>query len=192
MINPHENENFAAWQRWLQVTRTIASLMQKREFAAALSAVDQFLIEESDPELRSDALGFRADLRAQTGDLRAANEDLLAARSLTGATYLRYVHELSLGTLCRKQQQIDEAISWYRAALQTCIEGSGISAGNALSEFLRLQPQDVLTPPDRAVFFQAAEKSWRVLGVPGNPEETNLHAVVATIQDAEARRKQQS
>ena len=59
-----ENQKLdSAWIGWNEVMRKVASLMRGRDFAAALSEVEAFLARERNPELRSDALGMRADLR---------------------------------------------------------------------------------------------------------------------------------
>lgn len=174
------------WAGWTEVMRRVASLMQNHDLTAALSEVDAFLSRETRPELRSDALGFRADLREQLGQSEAAKDDLLLARSLIGPSYGRYVHELSLGSICEKQRRIDEAISWYRTALRTCIEGRGISAGTALKGLLALRDQRVLTPEDQAICAGAAQKSWDVLGLQGQPDLTDLTHVVSAIKSGEA------
>src|SRR5229473_3816977 len=135
-----------AWMRWADVMRDASSLMGKRDFAAALAAVESFLAREAWSDLRSDALGFKADLQERLGDLEAAKEDLLTARSLVGATYARYVHELSLGAICRKQNRVAESASWFRTALHTCLEGEGISGGTALKELFALTARGPFRP----------------------------------------------
>src|SRR6266568_3751666 len=120
------------WEQWWTVMRRAAPLMQKRDFAAALTEVQAFLSHEAGPEVRSDALGLRADLKERLGDLESAKADLQTARALIGPSYMRYVHEICLGAISRKQAQIDEAASWYRIALQTCMLGERISGGSAL------------------------------------------------------------
>ena len=175
-----------AWLGWIEVMRKVASFTQNGEFTTALSEIEAFLSRETRAELRSEALSLRADLKEQLGDLEAAKEDLLTARSLVGRSYMRYVQELSLGRLYRMQQRLNEAVSWYRVALHTCIEGEGISGGTALKEFLTLRGQEALTVEDQALTAQVAERSWRVLGLPGQPDLTSLPRVISAIKDGEA------
>lgn len=82
----------------------------------ALSNVDAFLSREVGAQLRSDALGLRAELNNRLGNVDSAKRDLLLARSLTGPNYMRYVHELSLANPYESQNLNKEAHSWYRAA----------------------------------------------------------------------------
>jgi hypothetical protein len=174
------------WAGWTEVMQRVALLMQKHDFAGALLEVEAFLSREPRPEVCSDALGFRADLREQLGNPEGAKQDLLTARSLVGPSYGRYVHELSLGAVCEKQQRMSEAVSWYRTALRTCIEGENISGGTALNKLLSLQNQNVLEAEDQELWTQAAEKSWDVLGLPGQPDLTDLKLVVSAIKCGEA------
>jgi hypothetical protein len=128
MTNDPEHESDVRQANWYHVMRQVTSLMD-RDLRAALSMVEEFLSKEDRPDLRSDALGMRADLEVQLGELDRAKDDLLKARSLVAAGYARYVHEVSLGVICEKRREIDEALSWYRMALRTCIPAarSGLS-----------------------------------------------------------------
>jgi hypothetical protein len=140
---------------------------------------------EINPEIRSDALGFRAHLKEELGDLGSASEDLRAARSLVAPGYARYVHELSLAHVCEKRKLLDDAQAWYRTALQTCVEGDRVSCGNALTGFLRLQGDKHFTPEDIQLCTQAAQRSWQILALPEQPDLTDLAAVAARIKDGE-------
>jgi hypothetical protein len=175
-----------AWMRWADVMRDASSLIGKRDFAAALAAVESFLALEARSDLRSDALGFRADIQERLGDFEAAQEDLLTARSLVGATYARYVHELSLGGICRKQNRVAEAASWFRTALHTCLEGEGISGGTALKELFALYSQEALPTEDQSLCAEVARGSWHLLGLPGQPDLSNLPGVILAIKEGEA------
>lgn len=137
--------------------------------ATALAAVESFSAPKGIPDLRSEVLGFRADLKEMLGRVEAAKADFLTARSLVGATYGRYVHELSLASICRKLNQAEEAESWYRTALHTCLEGN-ISGGTALKEFLLLKCERTLSTDDRMLCSEVAERSWKTLGLAGRPD----------------------
>src|SRR5256885_3809370 len=136
------------WNEWFEVMRKLAPLMSKGDFSSALAEVETVLAGAANPGVQSDALGFRAHIRNQTGDLEAAMEDLLAARSLVGPGYARYVHELSLGQLCLKKQRTSDSLFWYRSALRTSIEGEHVSCGSALNGLLALQPNAELSAED--------------------------------------------
>jgi len=161
------NDLSKAWVHWMDVVlREIVSLVQAGDYDRALIKIDGFLSHEKVPEFRSEALGFKAQIKEQLGDVDSAKEALLVARSPVGPCYTRYVHELSLADISRRQQRPDEAISWYRAALQTCIEGQGISGGTALKGFLSVLGEKRLTPREHSLCAQVAKRSWQVLGLP--------------------------
>lgn len=176
-----------SWKNWTEVMRKVTSLMQKDDFRAALSEVETFLAQEDYPDIHSDALGMKASLKEELGDIQGAKQDLLVARSLIGPSYGRYVHEISLGAIAQNQQQTDEALAWYRAALHTCIEGQGISGGTALKKLVGLQGEKDLSADDRALCTEAARKSWRVLNLSGQPDLANLNLAISDIKDSEAK-----
>ena len=92
----------------------------------------------------------------------------------------------SLGCVSEKRESVNEAVSWYQTALRTCIEGEGISGGTALQKLLRLRAQEVLTAEDRTLCARAAQKSWQVLGLPGEPDLADISRAVSTIKEGEA------
>ena len=91
-------------------------------------------------------LGVRAHLNERAGDIDEAQNNLLTARSLSGSSYRRSVHELGLGSLFERQDLNDEAHSWYRAALNTCLLDNETSGGSALKGLLRLLPLGEIFP----------------------------------------------
>src|SRR5262249_13997034 len=99
------DEMGSAWTKWSGVMRTVVLLMQKDDSYAALTEIDRFLLDDIPPELLSDALGMRADLKEQMGDFEGAEADLRSAYSIVASSYLRYVHELSFASLSRKRQR---------------------------------------------------------------------------------------
>lgn len=173
------------WKQWYEVMREGALLLSQGDIHSALLAVDGVLDSEVSPEIRSDALGFRAHLKEELGDLEGASEDLRAARSLVGPGYARYVHELSLAHLRQKQGLLDDAQAWYRIALRTCVDGEHTSGGSALTGFLGLQNNKPLTSEDRQLCAQAAQRSWMILALPGEPDLTDLAAAASHIKDGE-------
>ncbi|HEY6250924.1 MAG TPA: hypothetical protein VI685_13270, partial [Candidatus Angelobacter sp.] len=135
-MNDHPEDS--AWIRWDQVLRSILQHINRNDLKAGLTEVDSFLSSETIPEVRSSALGMKADIQSDLGDLEAARESLLVARGLLGPSFGKYVHELSLAETYRKEKRLTEAVAWYRNALQTCVDAK-ISAGGALKKFLDLQ-----------------------------------------------------
>ena len=129
----------------------VRPLVEDGQLTEAISHVDAFLSLEVDSEVRSAALGFRAHLNERAGNIDEAQNNLLTARSLSGSSYQRYVHELGLGSLFERQDLNDEAHSWYRAALNTCLLDNETSGGSALKGLLRLCPARNLSEEDIAL-----------------------------------------
>ena len=82
---------------------------------------------------------------------------------------------------------MNEALSWYRSALHTCLDGEGISGGTALKQFLALSGQQGITSRDKELCARVVRRSWEVLALPGEPELTNVAAAIEAIRDGEAR-----
>lgn len=176
----------ASWDTWYQVMRSITSLMKQGDTKTALKEVDFFLLGDIAPEVESDALGMRADLKEQLEDLEGAKNDLLTARALVGPSYKRYVHELSLGSISQRQQNFEEAVSWFRSALQTCLDGEGISGGTALKRFFAISGRRI-PPNDEELCARAIRRSWLVLRLPGQPDLTDFSKDIETIKDGESK-----
>jgi hypothetical protein len=170
---------------WTEVMRRAWSLFKDGELAEAVSHIDAFLSLEVDPELRSHALAFRAHIEERLGNTMEAKDDLLAARSLTGPNYERYVHELSLGSLFESQNLNEEAHAWYRTALNTCLLDNGTSGGTALKRLLQLCPATDLPLDDIALCSRVIEHSWRVLRLAGMPDLSDLEAAASIILHAQ-------
>lgn len=183
MTNGHPE---AEWLIWNEVTRLVISLVGTEDFAEAREEVDRFLGADISPELRSVALGLRAEVREQLGDFGGAREDLLIAHSLVGPIYARYVHEISLGVVCEKLHKIDEAICWFEKALNTCLDGEGISAGTALKRLLNLLPEIDLSAERRQLCLRAARKSFEVLQLESRFDPSVLGRIVSVIKKGEA------
>lgn len=171
---------------WMIIQRRTATLVENGSFSEAISEIDRFLSSDASPELRSDALGFKADLHEQMGELQKATRELLEAHSLIGPTYVRYVHELRLGDLYRKQAKSEEATMWYMRALTTCEEGDGLSGGSALNAVVSIRGVPTRRDPDYSLCVNVVTKCWRVLGIPGEPDFTNFRSLVDKIRDAES------
>jgi hypothetical protein len=175
------------WMQWNEVQLSIALDIKRNDLDSALSKVDSFLATgERTPEIRSAALGMKAELQEDAGQLENAKQTLLVARDLVEPGLSKYVHEFCLAGVCRKQGQIEEAISWYRTALRTSIEGSGVSSGSALKAFLDvLREPRTLAVDDHDLCVQAIQRSWRILHLAGEPDATDLLRNVSTIRERE-------
>lgn len=80
--------------------------------ATALATLNRVIDRDGvSDESKSRALGLRAELRFDAGDSSGARADLQLAHRLTSPGYLRYVHELSLGSICRAERRPSEALN---------------------------------------------------------------------------------
>ena len=171
---------------WNEVQYSIALDLQSKDLVSALRKVNSFLAAQITPEIRSSALGMKAELEEELGQLENAKQTLLSARGLVGPGFGKYVHEFCLAGIFRKQGEIEKAISWYRTALKTSVESDGVSSGSALNAFLTLNGE-TLTAKDYELCVQAVQRSWRILGLIGEPEITDLAKAVSKIREREAR-----
>lgn len=183
-INQETEVAWASWYEFLQ--KHVVTLMNNGDYDRALSQLDDYLAVERLPEVRSDAIAFRANLRKEMGDLEAAKTGYLEARSLVPPSYTRYVDELCLGQICEDLGNKDEAANWYRTSLDTCLRARDVSGGTALQKFLEINPPNNLTSGDRELCIKVIEQSWLVLGLPGRPNYRNLKDMISAIKNGEA------
>ena len=162
-------------------------LVKEGQLTEAISHLDGFLSREMDPEVRSAALGFRAHIYERDGKIEEAQNDLLTARSLSGPNYQRYVHELGLASLFERQGLSEEAHSWYRAALNTCLLDNETSGGSALKGLLRLRPARNLPEEDTSLCREVIKHSWRVLRLPGASDLSDLEGSASIIIEAQGK-----
>ena len=162
-------------------------LVENSKLTEAISHLDTFLSQEVNTEVRSAALGFRAHISERVGNIEEAQNDLLTAHSLSGPSYQRYVHELGLGSLFERHGLNEEAHSWYRAALNTCLLDNETSGGSALKGLLRLRPAKNLPEEDIALCREVIKHSWRVLRLPGVPDLSDLEGSVSIIMERQGK-----
>lgn len=165
---------------WEEAQQLVMVAWHRGDFARALSEIDRVLGEGTD-EMKGQSLVYRGMIRESQGALEAAKQDWSDALSHVGeGTYARYVGERSLGEVCERLGQTDEAERWYRVALATCAAGAEFSGGLALQAFVRLKGQQ-LSRTDKALIAAVAEKSWRALELPGKPDLSDTDKLVATL-----------
>jgi hypothetical protein len=155
--------------------------------ATALAALNRLIDRPGvSDESKSQALGLRAELRFDVGALSGGRSDLLLAHGLAAPGYLRYVHELSLGSICRAERGPSEALKWYRSALHTCLDASGVSGGTALKNLIALVGTDI-NSEDMALCRAAIARSWAVLGLSGEAATHDLSTAITKIKEGETK-----
>jgi hypothetical protein len=174
-------------ETWVRIKNDLLQNIIDLDPATALIALNSFIDRSGGAaESRSDALGLRAELRIDAGDYSSARADLLLAHSLASPGYLKYVHELSLGSVCRAEHNSSEAVKWYRSALQTSLDAKGVSGGTALKNFVSLLGED-MTAEDLALCRAVIARSWGVLGLAGEAPTDDLAAAITRIKEGETK-----
>jgi hypothetical protein len=174
-------------KEWDEVLRRVVGHMGTSDLRSALVELDAFLESDITAQVRSGALGFRAEVKQELGDLDSAEHDLHEAISLVGPSYSRYVHELGLAGIYKRRGQPDVAASFYLDALRTCVAGKGISCGTALAGLLELKPEALLSDDDKRLCLEAVKRAWSLLRLPGDPDRLHLDEAALSIKSAEAR-----
>lgn len=169
------------WANWMRVMREASLHLRQGSTRYALQVIESFVSTAMTPDVRSDVLGLRAQLKADLGEFTSAKGDLLQARNLVGPGYARYVHEVSLGAVCGRLNRANDSLEWYRQALQTCLQSPEVSCGTALKAFLTLTGDNRLDSKDRNLCERAALSSWRLLRLQGDPDLVDLREVANRI-----------
>jgi len=165
---------------WEQAQQRLTVAWHKGDLSVAFAEIDQVLAQGT-PGMKGQALVYRGMIRESKGERSSAKEDWVSAISYAPiGSYSRYVAERSLGELCERSDNRDEAARWYRAALVTCAEGDKFSAGLALKPFLRLRGSQ-LSEEDRKLAITVIEKSWGVVELSGTPDLVNLNEAAEAL-----------
>jgi hypothetical protein len=181
----NEKSSDGVQKDWLRIKDEVLQSIVNNDTGTALATLNGFIDQSGlAAEPKSDALGLRGDLRLDAGDYSGARADLLLAHGLASVGYLRYVHELSLGSVCRAERNLSEALKWYHSALHTCLDANGVSGGTALKHFVGLVGDDISTE-DMALCRAAIRRSWVVLGLPGEAATHDVAAAIMKIKEGE-------
>lgn len=87
-----------------------------------------------------------------------------------------------MGDACEEAKLQDEALTWYRHALNTCAQGDEFSENVALTAFLRLTGGNI-PPADHNLLASVVRKSWRVLELAGSPNQNNLPECIRVLSN---------
>ncbi len=172
--------------KWIAVQRTVVSMVKESRISEAIGELNLFISGGSKSEHKSDALGYRADLKQNAGDLEGARLDLLDAIKLLEPSYMKYVHELRLGDVEQRLGKSEDAINSYRSALSTCLQSYDTSGGNALKAFLDLVPEATLSASDKALCTEVVDHSMKVLRLKRQMGISDLASAMEMIRNAES------
>lgn len=153
-----------------------------RDFIGALAKIDA-VIDEITPEMKAHCLLFSGNIKDDQGLSSEARRDWLAAIPYCRAgSFDRHRLEYEIGRSYEKAALRNDALAFYRSAIQTCATGDEFAGNKALSAFLALNT-GWISSEDEATVAAAIEKSWRVLELPGEPDLKNLPNAVTKLAE---------
>jgi len=158
---------------WDRAERTIVGAWTTGDVPLAMTEIENALIQGTG-EIRGRALVYRGTIHEEGGNLDQAKADFIEAAGLfVSGSYAKYSAELSVAHVCEEREITDQAIRWYRRALQTCVDSTEpFSAAVAARAFLR--HSSPVSTPDLELLQSVTTKSWRALGLPNEPNLTDL------------------
>lgn len=163
------------------IEREIVHAWNSGDIQTALNLIERVLREGPD-EHRGRALLYRGPVREEEDNWLEAMKDFAhAANYIAAGTYARYNAELSAGRASAELGDADEALSWYRAALKTCVYSSESFSGALAVKTLLTSNGGSLTPQDESLAKQAFEKSWSALEISGQPDLANLSSTAEQL-----------
>src|SRR5215217_434520 len=146
----------------------------------AVAALD-LILSQGDSDMKATCLFYQGSMNEGKGALEVAwqswSNGLQYARE---GSFVRFELELSLGRICEDQAKPEEALQWFKKALQTCCQGDEFAGVKALTGYLRLNDGRI-EPGDEALFACVVEKSWRVLELAGGPDAHDWAAASARL-----------
>jgi tetratricopeptide (TPR) repeat protein len=156
-----------------QLQQRIFQAWHRGEISEAFAEIDSAL-REGTSDMKGQSLFYRGMINESIGSLDAAMQDWLSVlKHAERGSFLRYQAEYGIGTVCQKSGRDEDGLSWYRKALNTCLDGGAFSGHQALAAFFSLnggQPSSGIDPLVTAVL----KKSWHVLELPGSAPSEDL------------------
>lgn len=160
----------------------------RRDIAAAVRLIDDYLVGDLAVDVRSGAFAFRARLKREMGDWQTAQQDYVAAHlSSEEGSYHRYTVELALGSLCEDRDQKAEALSWYTRAMRTAILDPGTSGAAALEGLLDIKGSQPLSDEETDLCTRIVQQAWALFRLQGEPELDDLRGTIEALKEASTR-----
>lgn len=176
------------WEEWTSVQLKSLQLSENKQYSEAVNLIEQFLAGQISPELRSEAIAFRALMREEDGDLDAAKEDLLAAHSLSlPGSYPKYCIELTLARLYESSGEKERSAEWHVKALETVVDDPMTSGATAILGLLRLKPFGSLNERELILCERVARQAWQLFSLPGEPNIEDLVSTANKLMEAATR-----
>ena len=133
--------------------------------------------------MRTEALLFGGMIKQDQGFLEDARRSWFEGlEQANGGTFLLYQLQHNIGASYEKEGEIENALHWYRSAVQTCAIGDDFSCDQTLTSLLSLLggqiPQD-----DEAQIIVALEKSWKILELAETPNRDDLPEAINKLTE---------
>ena len=160
----------------------VIRLWSRKDLMGAAEIIEEILLEGS-PKVRAEALLFYGMVNQDQGlseDARALWVDGLAQAG--EGTFLKYLLQYNIGSSYQREGKFKNSLSWYRAAIQTCVSGDEFSCDQTLTSLLSLFEGEI-PAKEKPQVTKAVEKSWNVLELPGSPDLTDLSLSIRMLNE---------
>jgi tetratricopeptide (TPR) repeat protein len=173
---------------WLNTQRSAFQAKLAGRLPDAIDILSRFISDHVDSPVINEALALRSLIYEDLGDLDRARDDLIRALALTAyPSYLRFTLQLSLAVLDEQAGSNMDAIAGYLRSLETALDEGKTSVGTALRRLLALRPVEHLAHAERDLIGRAVQQSWTILGLPGNPDLSDLKKAADVLVEAQSR-----
>lgn len=164
------------------IMSNITLFWNRGDFGMAYAQADEVL-NSGTPEMKAQCLLLRGMVKEDQGLIVEARNDWEhAIRYAAKKTYPFYCLQHQIGSSYEQEGAIDNAIVWYRDALQTCAEGLEFSGQSVLTSFLRVNG-GTIPDQDRNTVIQVIKKSRRVHEFPEEPDLDNLPEAIVKLSE---------
>ena len=173
-------------EEWDAAERRIVKFWTSGDVKNAIEEIETVLLADSG-EFKGRALIYRGSINEDGDRLDAARDDFAhAVTLLSHGSYIRYTAELSVARIYRLLGDRPASAEWYRAALRSCEDSRELFSGSTAVEGL-LSVRTALSDAERDLAEKVITTSWKVLGIPGLPNEGNMTATIAILKAHEGK-----
>ena len=160
---------------WVAAQGRLVKAWTHGDTATAFAEIAR-VVADGEDAMKAQAL-FYSGMIHEDSDIEAAIRDWMAAlASAPEGSHTRHLVEQKLGEAGERVGRREQAMSWYRSAMKTCADGGEFAGGIALKSFLAVAGSR-LSSEDKRLASDVATKSWRILGLSGEPDLADLPRV---------------
>jgi tetratricopeptide (TPR) repeat protein len=160
--------------------RLIYAARGDNDFEAAESYIST-LMTDGNPEVKAQDCWHAAQIKEQLGDFAGAQQLYVEGLNYRPeGTFGRHDLEQLIAQTCEKLGEREEAIEWYRRSMKTYMAGDDFGC-LALLPYLHCCGDEIL-PEDVTMVERLVERSWKVVGLPGQPDLNDLPGAIRAIE----------